>query len=565
MRPDDRHPDDRAEDSPLHEIADRIGTGEHVDFDALARDLAADDAGVLKSLRTLSAIHMLHTSSALPGHGERIEDATDFEAAAGAVWCGLELREELGRGSYGAVWRAHDARLQRDVALKLLRPGRDLDSTDRERFLDEGRKLARVDHENVVRVHGVDEDHDRLGLWMELVEGRTVTDLVHEQGRFSAEEATTLGEKIARGLAAVHDAGVVHRDVKADNVMRADGGRVVLMDFGTAVDTTNENAGVEGTPFYLAPELFDQEPADARSDVYALGVLIYHMVTSSFPVQASSITDLARAHRDGRWTPLSAARADLPKSFVELVEKALAANPRDRFQTAGEFAHALGALGRTKQLGSPTGRPSWRPAFAFAGAATLAAMVFLTVFNLFQGPTPLTVDARFLRYGSFSTEELYDGARLDVGDALGLRIETSRNAWVYVFNRDAQGRFHVMFPRAGFEETNPVFTGASTELPGGDQAWAVDSVGGTEEVLIVVAQEPVDEIEEHLASGPSAPTFDAGQLEGLRGIGGVVRRPGSGDEPATGDFFGAVEALGDAASTSESGVWVRKLTLRNPG
>lgn len=561
MRPDERLP----EDSPLIDVADRIGTGEHVDFDALARDLVGDDAEVLRNLRTLSAIHMLHTAAELPSSGDRVEDAADFRAEAGARWGSLELREELGRGSYGAVWRAHDPGLQRDVALKLLRPGRDLDAHDRERFLDEGRKLARVDHANVVRVHGVDERHDRLGLWMELVEGRTLAAQVRENGRFSAEEAATVGENVARGLAAVHDAGVVHRDVKADNVMRADGGRIVLMDFGTATETATDTVGVEGTPFYLAPELFDRAPADARSDVYALGVLLYHLVTQSFPVQADSVSDLARAHRDGRRTHLASARADLPQGFVDLVEKALAADPRDRFATAGEMAHALAALGRTKTLGSPTGRPSWRPVFLAALGAVAVTMAFLFVWNLFQGPKPLTVDASFLRYGEYSTEELFDGARLDVGDQLGLRVTPSREAWVYVFNRDAQGRFHVMFPHPDFATTNPVPADVLSELPGGDAAWAVDSVGGEEQILMVVAYEPVGAIEAKLAEGVGDLSFEARQLEGLRGIGSVVRRTGAGGSDAAQDFFGAVEALDASASTADTGVWVRKLILRNPG
>ena len=557
MRPDEPRPE-------LLDVADRIGTGEHVDFEALARDLAGDDAAVLENLRTLASIHMLHTSGELPAT-KAATDETDFEAAPGATWGSLELVEELGRGSYGAVWRAHDPRLDRDVALKLLRPGRELDPHDRGRFLDEGKRLARVDHEHVVRVLGAEEHAGRLGLWMELVEGRTLADQLRDQGRFSAEEAAGIGEKVARGLASVHDAGVVHRDVKADNVLRADGGRIVLVDFGTAVDTSGDDLGVEGTPFYLAPELFEGESADPRTDVYALGVLLFHLVTGSFPVRADSIADLARAHRDGRRRSVAAERADLPRGFVEIVERATAPDPRERFATAGDMAHALAALKRTKTLGSPTGRPPWAPVLRMAFFAILAVFAFLAVWEFFTRPQVLTVDAAFLRYGDFSTEELFDGARIDVGDALGLRVEPSREAWVYVFNRDAAGRFHVMFPSAAFETTNPLPADVATELPGPQSAWSVDTVGGEEEVLMVVAYEPIEEIEERLAEGLADLSFEARQLQGLRGIGGVVQRPGTAGGGAPPDFFGAIEALGSGASTADTGVWVRKLILRNPG
>ena len=567
---------DRPSDDRLLDVADRIGTGERIDFEALARELDGDDAGVLRSLRTLAAIHQLHTSSELPTTTPHGDD--DFRPAAGATWGSLELIDEIGRGSYGTVWRARDKRLDREVALKLLRPGRDTDADDRARFLDEGRRLARVDHPHVVRVYGVDEAHGRLGLWMERIEGRTLADLVRDQGRFSAEETAVLGEKIARGLAAVHAAGVVHRDVKAQNVMRADGGRVVLMDFGTAVESGHEDAGVEGTPFYLAPELFERHPADARSDVYSLGVLLYHLVTGSFPVQSTSVADLARAHRDGERRALAAVRGDLPRDFVAVVERALAPDPRDRFASAGEMAHALASLGGDMTVaGMPRSVaprrersvPGWVVA-AIVGAAAVG-LALLAVLSRPDSsdapPVSLTVQAAFLRYGDFSTEELFDGATVGVDDQLGLRVTPSREAWVYVFNRDAQGRFHVMFPRADFDLANPLPAATTTELPGTQggepSAWLVDSVGGQEEVLMVVSTAPLGDLEDGIARlGPDVP-LEPARLEGLRGIGGVARR--ASPNAASGDFFGAVEALGDHAATTESGVWVRKLVLRNPG
>ena len=217
--------------------------------------------------------------------------------------------------------------------------------SDPTRVVNEGRLLARVRHPHVITVYGAEPRDGSVGIWMEFIRGRTLHQIVEQQGPLGAREATGVGTDLCRALSAVHGAGLLHRDVTAQNVMREDGGRVVLMDFGAGHERhdTSPRSGkdVTGTPLYMAPELFAGEPADVRTDIYALGVLMFHLVTGSFPVVGRSLADLGAAHRAGPRTRLRDLRADLPAPFVRAVETAVAADPADRFQTAGALEAAL--------------------------------------------------------------------------------------------------------------------------------------------------------------------------------------------------------------------------------
>src|SRR5207248_1895533 len=167
----------------------------------------------------------------------------------------------------------------------------------------EGRLLARIRHQNVITVHGVAVHEQRVGLWMELVRGETLEQLLAKQGPMSAREAALIGIDLCRALAAIHAAGLIHRDIKAQNVMREDGGRIVLMDLGTGrkMDASRRQGltDLAGTPLYLAPELFEGAAASERTDLYSLGVLLYHLVTGTFPVKATVLDELIERHANG--------------------------------------------------------------------------------------------------------------------------------------------------------------------------------------------------------------------------------------------------------------------------
>ena len=377
-------------ESALLQIASSVADGEQVDWTALAAQATDEqERALIARLKIIAEIGDVHRStddSAPPGDGPVNENvstldvrgrivghirpaagATSGRAAAPALgdpastgvrWGRLLLQERVGAGVYGEVYRAFDDALHRDVALKLLRQGGRSADLLAAKVLNEGRLLARVRHRNVVTVHGVDTHDGRVGLWMEYIRGNTLEQLIERQGPFGGREASLIGQDLCRALAAVHAAGLVHRDVKAQNVIREEGGRLVLMDFGTGLlladDEAVKGAPVAGTPLYLAPEVLAGADASAQSDIYSLGVLLFHLVTGSYPYVARSLAELKRQQERGERKRLHDLRPDLSEGFVHVVERALEANPAERYASVGAMQRGLThALGLESGLISP--------------------------------------------------------------------------------------------------------------------------------------------------------------------------------------------------------------------
>jgi eukaryotic-like serine/threonine-protein kinase len=337
---------DAEQDPRVREIARALASGTPVDWDA-AESSAPNDAvrDLIRELRILSTIADLTdgrtTDVSLDGAA-----APPGGAAALVTWGPLVLHEKIGDGSFGEVYRAWDPRLDRELALKLLRPGRTPADDRASTVVAEGRALARVRHPNVVTVFGADRIEGRVGVWMEYIHGRTLEEVLHDHGPLSAREATLAGIDVCRALAAIHGQGLLHRDIKAQNVMREEGGRTVLMDFGTAVAVRGEpddNTALAGTPLYLAPEVMGGGPPSIASDVYAIGILLFHLVTGSFPVGGRTLGEIRQAHATGHRRLLRDLRADLPRSFIEAIDRAAASSPTQRFATAGALETALAA------------------------------------------------------------------------------------------------------------------------------------------------------------------------------------------------------------------------------
>ena len=277
-------------------------------------------------------------------------------------WREFELLELLGEGGFAKVYRAWDPQLDREVALKLLHTGR-ASSMSVELALREARLLARVRHANVASVYGADEDEGSVGFWMELVRGQTLSQWLRAQGPLGAREAALLGIDLCGALAAAHQQGVVHRDLKAENVMREEGGRILLVDFGIGklLAGEPETHRLSGTPLYLAPEALAGAPLTPQVDLYSLGVLLFHLATGRFPIEGDSLTEIREWHRSGRRNHLRDLRPDLPLPFVAAVEKALEASPKDRFETAATFERALArVLERDERRAPRAQKPSER-------------------------------------------------------------------------------------------------------------------------------------------------------------------------------------------------------------
>jgi tRNA A-37 threonylcarbamoyl transferase component Bud32 len=331
---------------PLKKLTESIADGQAVDWDEL-RALARDDdiRQLLEQLRIVAGVAEVHRSQIdetqpMAGGG-RTAVATGPAPQTLQRWGHLLLIRKIGEGAFGEVYEALDTWLDHRRALKLLKP-EIASSASAPQILHEARKLVRVRHPNVVMVHGADKHDGRIGFWMDLIEGQTLEERVRE-GRLSAGEASYIGKELCRALAAVHQADLLHRDVKAQNVMRAsDGGRIILMDFGAGEFRSEASVGRRlGTPLYLAPEIITGRAATVQTDIYALGVLLFYLVTGQFPVTGTSLTDIVLAHARGTRRHLRDARPDLPDAFVNVVERAIDPDAARRFQSAGDFHAGL--------------------------------------------------------------------------------------------------------------------------------------------------------------------------------------------------------------------------------
>lgn len=366
-------------DTKLGILASAILDGTPVDWPTAESTSDPTDTDVVRQLQIVAEIAALHrnldpTRSSAPGATPALD-----ETRPAIAWGHLQLLEAVGRGTFGEVYRAWDTHLDREVALKLLRTGAvpndpSASLSDPARVVNEGRLLARVRHPNVITVYGAEPRDGRVGIWMEFIRGRTLHQIVEQHGAFGAREAATIGIDLCHALAAVHRAGLLHRDMTARNVMREDGGRVVLMDFGAGHDYRGDPAGrsgITGTPLYMAPELFTGGQADQRTDIYALGALLYYLVTRRFPVTGSSLPDIRDAHARGARARLRDVRPDLPAAFVKAIEQATAANPDERFLTAGDLEAALDAAMRGAPITTAQPAADRRPWLAIAAAAVV--------------------------------------------------------------------------------------------------------------------------------------------------------------------------------------------------
>ena len=333
-------------DDLLNAVADAILDGTPIDWQDIAARADGRDRSLLDRLKMLSDLATVHrdlaVASPTSSHGADASDSTADAGDHARHWGHLNLLQLVGRGAFGEVYRAHDTRLDRDVALKLL--SSTAGETRTSAVIEEGRLLARIRHPNVVTIYGAERRGDHVGLWMEFVNGRTLEQLLRQGKDFTVAETVDIGNQLCHALTAVHDAGLLHRDIKSQNVMLADGGRVVLMDFGAGWDVNRSSrAALAGTPLYLAPEVLAGGEPTIRSDIYALGVLLYHLLTGSYPVAARTIEDLRRAHARAERVDMRSVRPEVPRALARIIERAIDLRPERRHDSAADLAEELRA------------------------------------------------------------------------------------------------------------------------------------------------------------------------------------------------------------------------------
>jgi len=252
-----------------------------------------------------------------------------------------EVHAPLGEGGMATVFRGVDTVLGRPVAVKVLAPRYAKDATFVARFRREAQSAAAMNHPNVVNVYDTGSDRGVHYIVMELVEGRTLREVIREEGPLLPERAAEIAAAVCQALAFAHERGIVHRDVKPGNIMLTPTGEVKVMDFGIARATSGEaltqTATVLGTASYISPEQAQGESVDARSDIYSLGVVLYEMLTRQVPFSGDNPVAIAYKHVQEEAIRPSRLNADVPQPLESIVLKALAKNPANRYQSAAEM------------------------------------------------------------------------------------------------------------------------------------------------------------------------------------------------------------------------------------
>lgn len=267
---------------------------------------------------------------------------------------GYEVLSLIGSGAMGRVYLAHDAQLGRRVAVKVMNPAKARDAVARRMFIRESRAAAAVEHPHVMTIHQVGEHHGLPFIVMQYLQGRTLAELHRARERLSLGDVLRIGREIAEGLAAAHACGLVHRDIKPDNIFLSGRGQSVrIIDFGLARDVGTESSQVTvdgaivGTPAYMPPERIGTQDFDTRSDLFGLGVILYELLAGRLPFEGHSMVAMLAAISRGQPLPLAEAAPQVPAAVTSLVMRLIAHDKADRPADALAVAAEIAALERT--------------------------------------------------------------------------------------------------------------------------------------------------------------------------------------------------------------------------
>ena len=259
-----------------------------------------------------------------------------------------EVITEIGRGSMGIVYKAHDPNLDLTVALKVLRQDRVSSSAFVKRFLSEAKALGRLDHPNIIRVYNVDEDQGNVYIAMEFIEGESLNEVMQKK-KFSAEEIIELGSAVAGTLDYAHKQGIIHRDIKPGNILIRSDGILKITDFGIAhiedssAQKQTQAGEILGTPAYMSPEQVLSQPVDGRSDIFSLGVILYELSAGKMPFAGQNLAAIFNAITQVDPAPVTAGNPDIPGDLSDIISKCLQKNPDNRFESGHALAKALKA------------------------------------------------------------------------------------------------------------------------------------------------------------------------------------------------------------------------------
>jgi len=259
-----------------------------------------------------------------------------------------EVISEIGRGSMGVVYKAHDPNLDLTVALKVLRQDRLSSDAFVKRFLSEAKALGRLDHPNIIRVYNVDEDQGNVYIAMEFIEGESLNDVIQKK-KFTPEEIIEIGSTVAATLDYAHRQGIIHRDIKPSNILIRSDGRLKITDFGiahiedSAAPKQTQAGEILGTPAYMSPEQVLSRQVDGRSDIFSLGVILYELSAGRMPFPGQNLAAIFNAITQIEPAPVNAGNPDIPDDLSGVIAKCLQKNPDGRFSSGHELLSALKA------------------------------------------------------------------------------------------------------------------------------------------------------------------------------------------------------------------------------
>ncbi len=305
-------------------LIEKITSGEAVDWKT-EFNRYPNDVDYIKQLKSLAQIYAVCNSS--------LSDAVKDKKTSNQhqfIWGHLQVFEQIGVGNFGEVYRAFDPLLNRDVALKLLK-AEQMSVVKSRHFMAEARSLAKVRNRHVLAIHGANLHDGRVGFWADLLVGETLADTPID---YSVEDKILeVTDAVTDALFAVHQADLIHGDVKLSNVMSDSKGKITLMDFGAGGEV-DMAASTTGSPILMAPELFNEQAKTTASDIYALGVMLFKLATGQYPIKADNVLEVLQAHKNKQYESLNQLRPDLNKSVKRLINQMLAVDPKQRPDTA---------------------------------------------------------------------------------------------------------------------------------------------------------------------------------------------------------------------------------------
>jgi serine/threonine protein kinase/Tfp pilus assembly protein PilF len=304
-----------------------------------------------------------------------------------------EILEELGKGGMGVVYRVRDRKLDEEMALKVLKPEIAAHRETVERFKNELKFARRIAHRNVCKMYDLNEGEKILYITMEYVKGEDLKSLIRRKGKFAEKEAVGLAKQVCEGLAEAHALGVIHRDLKPQNIMMDEKGGAKVMDFGIArsieAPGVTQTGMMIGTPDYISPEQAEGEKADQRSDIYSLGAILYEMVTGKVPFKGDTALSVAIKHKTQAPHDPKKLNPELSADLSRLILTCMEKDPERRYQTARELLTDLDKIEKGIPIAEGAHRKKkpkirWKTVLIYGGAALLLVLLVAGALSLFK-------------------------------------------------------------------------------------------------------------------------------------------------------------------------------------